>query len=267
MKHALLLVFTLAGVTSAGAENARGQGFDVEPLARLLAEYVDEQGRVNYAALKQSRAGLDRMVEQFEKIGPGTAPKLFPTRESRLAYWINAYNVWILRMVVDAYPTPSITRIGLIPYGAFFIKRVRVDGRKMTLRSLENDILRGQFREPRIHFAINCASISCPPLAREVYRPEKLEEQLDAATRAFVNNEREVVIDTARNRLALSKIFDWYKSDFTETVKRASNDDAALVEYLKRYLTPERRRALERLSNPKIEFLDYDWGLNDQTGR
>jgi hypothetical protein len=134
----------------------------------------------------------------------------------------------------------------------------------MTLRSLENDILRKHFGEPRIHFAINCASISCPPLAREVYRPGALEEQLERATREFINDEREVMIDTPRNRLVLSKIFDWYKSDFAEAIPGAASEDAGLIDYLKRYLTPERRRALERLSNPKIEYLDYDWGLNEQ---
>lgn len=262
---AFSLVLGLALGTGAGSFRApQSRGFDVTPLDRLLARSVDAHGLVNYSALKKDRADLDRMIEQFEKVGPGTTPELFPTRESQLAYWINAYNVWILRIVVDAYPTSSITRIGLIPYGAFFIRRVRVDGRKMTLRSLENDILRKQFREPRIHFAINCASISCPPLAREVYRAEKLEEQLEAATRAFLNNDRGVVVDGARNRLLLSKIFEWYESDFTQAVKGGSSGQAALIEYVKPYLTPERRRAFERLSSPKIEFLDYDWGLNDQ---
>ncbi|MBI1982726.1 MAG: DUF547 domain-containing protein [Acidobacteria bacterium] len=238
--------------------------FDYRPLERVLAKYLDAEGRVDYAALKQNRHDLDEMIERISSVSPDSAPELFPTREAKLAYWINAYNAWILRIVVDNYPTTSITKIGMIPYGAFFVKRVRLGGSKMTLRSLENDIVRGRFHDPRIHFAINCASASCPPLRNRVYLAETLDQQLDAATRAFINDPRHVKLDAAGNRIELSKIFDWYASDFTEALGSKSGGKRTVADYLKGYLNDERRQVLEKLPQAKVSYQEYDWNLNDQ---
>jgi Protein of unknown function, DUF547 len=131
------------------AESTRQRtSFDYAPLQQVLTSYVDAEGRVDYAALKRNRGDLDKMSEQISAVSPDNKPQLFPTREAKLAYWINAYNTWILRIVVDNYPTSSITKIGLIPYGAFFVKRVSLGGEKLTLRSLENDIIRARFHDP-----------------------------------------------------------------------------------------------------------------------
>jgi len=260
-----ILGVLLVGVPAlAGDTKLQRASFDYRPLERVLASFVDAEGRVDYAALKQNRGDLDKMIEQISNRSPDNAPQLFPTREAKLAYWINAYNAWILRIVVDNYPTPSITKIGLVPYGAFFVKRVRLGGEEMTLRSLENDIIRGRFHEPRIHFAINCASASCPPLRSHAYLPETLDAQLDAAARAFINNPRHVSFDAAGNRIELSKIFDWYAADFTEAPISKSGGKRTAVDYLKGYLSNERRQVLEKLSQAKISYQDYDWSLNDQ---
>ena len=198
-------------VSSLEAQDAAGR-FDYAPLDRLLATFVDDAGFVNYAGLKQNHADLDKIVWDMARKSPDNAPAVFPSREAQLAYWIDAYNAEVLRIVVDHYPTSSITRIGLVPFGAFFIERVELGGKKLTLRGLENDIIRSRFHDARIHFAINCASRSCPPLARHAYQPEMLEAQLEDAARAFINDDRQVTLDETEGKVVLSKIFDWYAS-------------------------------------------------------
>ncbi len=241
--------------------------FDYAPLDRLLATYVDDAGFVYYAGLKQNRADLDKVVSEMARTSPDNAPAVFPTREAQLAYWINAYNAEVLRVVVDHYPTSSITRIGLIPFGAFFIERIELGGKKLTLRGLENDIVRCRFHDARIHFAINCASRSCPPLARHAYQPEKLEAQLEDAARAFINDDREVTLDETGGRVVLSKIFDWYAADFREAYTAKFQRPGGVMDYLKVYSTPERRKILEKLSGAKVTYYEYDWGLNDRAMR
>jgi hypothetical protein len=262
--YAILGALLLGVLSLVGDTKVQRPSFDYRPLQRVLANYVDAEGRVDYARLKENRDDLDEMIEQIANVSPDNTPQLFPTREAKLAYWINAYNAWILRIIVDNYPTSSITKIGLIPYGAFFVKRVRLGGDKMTLRSLENDIIRGRFHDPRIHFAINCASASCPPLRSRVYLPETIDEQLDAATSAFINDHRHVTLDAAGKRIELSKIFEWYESDFTDGLNSKSGGKKTVVDYLERYLNGERRQVLEKLSQAKINYQDYDWSLNDQ---
>ncbi len=262
---ALTLIFTLACPTdSSSKENNAPASFDYAPFERVLSSYVDEAGSVNYSGLKQNRADLDRIIQEMARASPSNAPQLFPTRDTQLAYWINAYNAEVLRMVVDHYPTSSITKIGLIPFGAFFVARIELGGKKMTLRSLENDVIRSGFHDPRIHFAINCASRSCPPLVRHLYRPETLDAQLDAAARAFINDNRQVVLDETRHTIVLSKIFDWYASDFQNAYAAKFKKRGTVADYLKVYLTPERLGILEKLSGAKVTYQDYDWGLNDQ---
>ncbi len=267
MKRILLLATGVALLWNQAARKApdpAAESFDYDPLERVLQAYVDSKGLVNYRGLKQDRKDLDGMVRRMTGTSPANAPQLFPTREARLAYWINAYNAWVLRIVLDRYPISSITRIGVIPYGAFFIVRVELGGRKFTLRHLENDIIRAGFHDPRIHFAINCASLSCPPLMRHAYRVEMLDQQLDAAARQFINNDRNVTLDVAGNRIVLSKIFDWYASDFEEGYAERFHKRGTVIDYLKLYLTPERQHILGRLSTAKISYHEYDWGLNEQ---
>ncbi len=263
------LLLILYGCANAWSRDAKAPppGVDYAPLERVLAAHVDAQGFVDYASLKQDRGDLDRMIEEIERASPASAPELFPTREARLAYWINAYNAWILRIVVDHYPVSSITRIGRVPYGAFFVMRVTLGGKKMTLHSLENDVIRAGFHDPRIHFAINCASRSCPPLAHHVYQPETLDRQLDDAARAFINDNRQVTLDEAGRTIVLSKIFDWYASDFKEAAAAKFHRPGTVLDYLRTYLTPERLKTLDKLTGINPAYHDYDWSLNGQAGK
>jgi hypothetical protein len=182
--------------------------FDHTSWDRVLKAYVNEIGEVDYAALKNYGKDLDAYVEVVGRASPVTRPELFPNRAHELAYWINAYNALTVRGVVDGYPVASIRDLGLL--WAFFRKKVYVaGGQTLSLNNIEHDIIRKKYNEPRIHFALVCASISCPRLEREAFTGNDLEPQLDRVARRFVNERRNVTIDTARNEVRLSKIFDW----------------------------------------------------------
>jgi hypothetical protein len=161
-----------------------------------------------------------------------------------LAFYLNAYNAWIIHEVLEKYPTRSVKD----PLFTFFTgPRITVAGEKMSFNHLENNIIRKRFNEPRIHFALNCASQSCPPLRDEPFEGGKLDAQLDAQTKAFANSPRGVA--TNRKGVAVSKIFDWYKEDFAPA--------GGAVAYLNRY------RASAVPASAAVSFQDYDWGLNE----
>ena len=247
------------------APKASGQEpFDYAPYQRVLARYVDSEGMVDYSGLKRSRRDLDRFIGRLEKVSPASHSELFATRESRLAYWINAYNAWVLRIIVDHYPVTNITKIGAAPHSAFTEPLIRLGGEKMSLQHLENEIIRRGFNDPRIHFAINCASFSCPRLPQEIFHPDRLDAQLEAVAREFNDQEPNVRLDRASNRLVLSRIYQWYEGDFLTWGEHNFKRRVELVDYILPYLRPELRRALAERKTLRIVFRDYDWSLNDQ---
>jgi hypothetical protein len=225
----------------------------------VLEAYVDENGLVDYAGLADDRQTLDRFTSSIEATGPKSDPDAFPTRDDQLAYYINAYNAHVFQGVLELGPDAKtvwgFTGTGL---GFFVRMKVTVDGEKMSLKSLEDDIIREGFKDPRIHAALNCASIGCPKLPRVAFLPERLDEQLDAEMTKFVNEERNCRIDRAAGTATLSKIFDWFRKDFEEY--QAEHGGGGLREYINRY-----RPADSQLSaDLKIEFAKYDKGLNRQ---
>ena len=237
------------------------ESFDHNTFNKVLQKYVDENGYVNYNALKSDRAELDSYIEALGHTSPSSSPSLFPDKNSKLAYWINAYNAFTLRGIIDNYPTKSVRDIYAL-YGFFWRIKFTTGGKKMSLRALENEIIR-KFNEPRIHFAIVCASEGCPRLSREAYVPERLEAQLETQAQKFINEERNVKIDTKTNALHMSKIFDWFAEDFLVAFP-GEKDKKKVTQYLKPYLNASRRQALEQLKTDKIEYIEYDWRINDQ---
>ena len=246
------------------AQTPPGEGFDSAAYARVLETYVTPEGRVRYAALKAEPADLKAFVEQLAAVSPENRPDLFPTRAAQMAYWINAYNAFVIHAVVEAYPVESVRDLKF-GFGLLFFKRARfvAGGRRLSLDDIEHGILRRQFAEPRMHFALNCASTSCPPLARQPYRGESLEAQLDQAARAFIGREENVWM--RGDVLFLSKIFDWYAEDFTRR-GGAADGSATVVDYLLGYL-PAETAARIRQEKPRVEFYNYDWSLNDAGSR
>ncbi len=225
----------------------------------MLKTYVNEIGEVDYAALKAHRADLDEYIRLLAESSPENRSPLFPTRAHELAYWINAYNAFVIRGVVDHYPTRSVLDLGMLKR-FFWRNDYNAGGVTMSLYHLENGIIRKKYREPRIHFAIVCASLSCPMLSRDAFTAENLEPNLDREARRFVNQRRNVLIDPAGNQVTLSAIFKWYKEDFESTAQ-------SVLGYIGQYATEGNRKALDALKQPKIQYFDYDWSINDRGSR
>ena len=168
-------------------------------------------------------------------------PKASWTRDQKLSYWINLYNAVTLQLVTKHFPIKSIRDIAENPWK---IKLVTVNGKALTLDQIENEIIRPRFNDARIHFAVNCAAASCPPLLNEAFVASTLGRQLEKQTKSFINNRKynEITKDGAK----VSKIFEWYAVDFGN-----------LVTYINRYSSTQVK------ANGKISYLEYDWGLND----
>ena len=183
--------------------------FPYDDWAAVLTRFVDAEGRVDYAALHADPVTLERFVALLGVVGPNTYADLFRTDAERLAYYLNAYNALVLYDVLDHWPLRSPHDIKL---RFFYTTRFLIDGRKANLYELENHVIREKFDEPRVHFALNCASIACPRLPREPFLPARLEEQLEHATVDFLSAERNVAVEDGA--LVLSELFDWYAEDF-----------------------------------------------------
>ncbi|MFN7943081.1 MAG: DUF547 domain-containing protein [Thermoanaerobaculia bacterium] len=228
----------------------------------VLERFVDDRGRVDYAALARDRTTLDRYLASLERVSPDSSSALFATRADQLAYWINAYNTAVIAGVLDrGVDTPSVWGDGFFGIGFFTVDRAKFGGRRMSLKSLEDDIVRARFRDPRVHAALNCASIGCPRLPRRAFEGATLEADLDAAMREFVAEPRNCRIDLATRTLWLSKIFDWFEDDFLSFQKEhGAAASSTVVDYVNRY------RAKEAHIPPglRVRFLEYDKRLNRQ---
>ena len=241
------------------APEARERFSHVEWTA-VLERFVDDTGRVDYDALARDRGGLDAWLARLSRQGPKSTPSLFPTRDERLAYYVDAYNALVFQGVLSRGPEKeSVWKGGLVSGYSFFVSmKVRLDGESWSLKALEDDLIRKDFADPRIHAALNCASVGCPRLPREAFVPEKLDAQLDAAMREFVEDERNVAADPARRTVTLSKIFDWFEKDFLSFERASGNPDPKIVDYVNRY----------RASKPKLDrsfqvrYFDYDKRIN-----
>jgi len=214
---------------------------------KVAAKRVDG-ARFDYAGLKNDRSGLDRYLDSVAAVKKSEFQQW--SDGDRLAFLINLYNAATVRLVIDHYPVKSIREIGG-SQGPWKLPVVRVFGGKVTLDHLEHEMIRAEFREPRIHFAVNCASVGCPPLLDEAFTGVKLELQLRKQTADFMK-------DRSVNRLEggslrLSALFDWFKEDF---VRPAGSVEKFVAPYF-----PE-RDAKKILAGVKIEYGDYDWSLN-----
>ncbi|MEM7245606.1 MAG: DUF547 domain-containing protein [Acidobacteriota bacterium] len=234
--------------------------FGHEDWGEVLAARVDDQGLVDYAGLAADRAALDRTVATVAARSPATHPRLFPTRDHELAYYLNAYNALAIHGVLDLDPeVESVWKGGLVSGYRFFVKRkVVVGGKKTNLRKLENEVIRKRYRDPRIHVALNCASAGCPRLPRTPFVAETLDERLDALTRDFVTDDRHVRVDVTARRVSLSKIFDWFREDFIDTKRGGAG--GTLLDWVNLHRPPEQRIPTDFA----VDFLPYDKRLNRQ---
>jgi len=240
--------------------------FDHSVWNRLLRDHVhlidQYKTAVDYSALAQERRDLQQYLADLSLLNRQDFDQLGYAHQ--LAFLINAYNAWTVELILSEYPgLDSIRDIGFIPGAAWRRKIVSLFGEKYSLDELEHEMIRKwpQFQEPRIHFAVNCAALSCPALQPEAYTGERLDQQLESSTKRFLS-------DRDRNRLEgdtlyLSRIFDWYGEDFEAGWKGVNS----LAEFLAAHaaelgISVEQQQALA-IGNLRIRYLRYDWGLND----
>ena len=269
----LLLFVVGCGTTTGGRWAGEGNGelFRHEDFDRFLSRHVDTEGRVAYADAAHDRADLDRYLANLSETSPDSHPERFASEADALAYWINAYNAVVIDRVLAHYPLSSVQDVRgpwiarLLPEGAgfFVFETFPLGGRRTRLYSLENGLIRRRFHEPRIHFALNCASASCPRLPAEAFRGDRLETQLARETERFLAEPRNVEIDLVSRVIRLSSIFDWYTKDFA-TASTPRRGDAILRAYLEAELDDESRERLAACGDCAVEFVPYDWSLNDR---
>lgn len=218
----------------------------------LLKKNVNTTGNVNYKGFIQDSVKLNEYLSVLSNNHPNDAKW---SQKEKLAYWINAYNAFTVKLIVDNYPVKSIKDIVNGPSVPFVnspwdLSFITIEGQKYDLNNIEHSILRKDFEEPRIHFAINCASISCPWLSNEAYVPERIDEQLNKAAYLFINDPSKNKITPTH--LELSKIFSWFQGDFSNALGKAG-----VLAFVSQFTE------VEILDEATVSHLDYDWNLNE----
>jgi hypothetical protein len=219
---------------------------DHSMFASLLSRHVNA-GAVDYQGMKNDEATLDRYLEMLAQIDPETLAK-----NEQFAFYTNAYNAWTIKMILRRYPDiQSIKELGSLFQSPWKKPIARIGGQLLTLDQIEHDILRKQFMDPRVHFAVNCASKSCPRLQDEPFTGARLNDQLRQAAIDFINNSEFNRLEG--NTLWVSKIFDWFSEDF--------NDD--IIGYFIQYAQePLKTQLVKDTARIRVKYLDYDWSLN-----
>lgn len=204
----------------------------------LLQKYVSNDGKVNYKGLKNDKAALETYITTLAKQIPNNTW----SKNAALAYWINAYNAFTLKLIVDNYPVKSITNLsGGKPWD---VKNIELAGKKYSLNNIENDIIRPTYKDARIHFAVNCAAVSCPPLSNTAFTEANINDLLNTRTKNFINSSANTI---TASKIRISKIFDWYKADFED-----------VPAFINKYST------IKTITNTGIEFNEYNWNLNEK---
>ena len=213
-------------------------------LDSTLYNYVTPNGKADYRAIIENPYNINQFVSFIGRVSPKNHPEYFQTKEDCLAYWINAYNALIIKLMIDN-PNKNILDIS---WGHLvWFTRFRVGNEKISLYNIEHKILRRL--DPRIHFAISCGSKSCPPLGRRIFLGNTLESQLNESTSRFINDSKNVYIDHQNKIVYLNKIFKWYKKDFGNVKKFIINYLEEPVEY-------------SQIKTYSIKYNHYSWASN-----
>ena len=194
-------------------------------------------GRVDYQTIKKDTSTLDDLLDQI------AVARVSPDPDKSLAFYINTYNLLTIKGIVDHYPIKQPLEVS----GFFESIKYKVAGKKNTLNDLENKIIRPTYKDARIHFALVCGAISCPPIINEAYMPKKLDAQLNRQTKKAMSNP--LVVTVNDDSVCVSKIFEWYAVDFV-------NDNQSLLDFINRY------RDASIPTDKKVKYQQYDWSLN-----
>lgn len=258
-----LALILLVGLASLAFDSLaqEAEPFSHDDWSAVLGQYVDAQGLVDYAGLAKNRQTLDRYLAHLAAASPMSQPHRFPTRQEALAYYLNAYNAYTFAGVLEVGPeAESVWATAVQGYKFFIARKIVLGGEKTNLKKLEDEDIRETFADPRIHAALVCAAVSCPRLPQKAFEGTTVDQQLDAAIREFVNNERHVRHETDEGIVYLSKIFDWYDDDFLAYERAQGREEPTLLDYVNRYRDPA--DALPR--DAKVRFVEYDKSLNKQ---
>lgn len=257
-----LLGLVLALLTMGGS--ALAQQINYSEYDRLTRKYVDGRGLVNYAGLKSELPALKTFIDQISAVSPESHSQLFPDGGEQLRYWMTAYNAWVLYIATSEYPSKSALWNFV---GLFRNRDIRIGGRASSLEEVEHKIIRKRYREPRIHFYINCAAASCPALQQGAIPPGKTFDVLDQAAKRFINDTKHVKYDPAAKKLYLSKIFDWFSNDFLTYLKEKKGiPQPHISQYILMYLDGPARDALQNtpVKEISISYFSYNKSLNEQ---
>jgi hypothetical protein len=266
------LVLTAAGVL---AVEEKKRVFSYDDYAAVLKDHVDDKGMVDYKKLKAAPQRLNALITAMSKVQPNSYDRW--NKEEQIALWLNAYNAFTLKALIDNYPIKSSffrsriypkNSIRQIP-GVWSKIKFKVMGRDLTLSHIEHEILRKKFNEPRIHMAMVCAAMGCPPLLNKPYIAQRLNEQLDERTRRFLANPAKFRIDRNAGVVYLSPIFKWFKGDFVnkyapeKNISNHGKEVSAVLNFIAGHLEKSDRDYL-LAGDFKIKYLKYDWSLNEQ---
>ncbi len=275
----LPIIFPLASCASTNDASQRNQNnqaleksgnianvtttFSYQDYEKVLKTYVNSQGLVDYENLQANRNTLDEFNQALGAISPNVYNSWSETE--KIAFLINAYNSFTLQSIIDQNPLKKSIRN--IP-GVWKIRKFKLAGESQTLDNIEHDILRKKFNEPRIHAALVCAAISCPPLRNEPYLPEKIDSQLEDQVNKFLASPHGLRIERDNNRVYISSIFKWFGEDWLTTYSvenkfSGNKKEKAVLNFISQHLSPSEREYLEK-GQYKISYLDYDWSLNKQ---
>lgn len=231
----LLTIMLFSGITN----SFYAQTFSHKLFNKFLNEHVANDGSVDYQTIQKNREQLDKYLSVIK----ANHPKDSWTKNEQLAYWINAYNAFTIKLIIDNYPLKSIRDLSE-PWDKKFIT---IEKKIYSLNDIEHKIIRKQFDEPRIHFAVNCASVSCPKLQQWAFLPESLESQLQKVTVEYINDEKHNSINT--KKIVVSEIFKWFKADFEKS--------GGVIEFIDKYTEINIDR------NAEILYQPYNWNLNE----
>ncbi|MEZ4905582.1 MAG: DUF547 domain-containing protein [Spirosomataceae bacterium] len=246
-----ILLFAVGIISSCTATTPSSTAAPVDHTAwdKLVKKHVTDKGFVNYTNFKKDYDELKKYLDMLSDNAPN--PKTW-SKEEQLAYWINAYNAFTVQLILDHYPgISSIKDIGSkikIPFvsDAWTVKFIKIGGKKMDLNNIEHGIVRKQFDEPRIHFALVCAAKSCPPLRNEAYTAANLDKQLDDQGRDFLNDKYKN--DISKDKASITKIMSWYGGDFTQKMP--------IMDWINKY------SSVKISKDTPISSMDYNWELN-----
>lgn len=238
MKKLLFVFFIITGIAFAPDNSPH---IDQSLWNELLSNYVNDDGKVDYNGLSKNNAKLNSYTKMLSK----NPPSADWSKAESMAYWINAYNAFTVSLILKNYPLNSIMDIN--DGKAWDLKFIQIGGKNYSLNNIEHDILRVKYPDPRIHFAVNCAAKSCPKLNNEAFTAENLEDNLSQLATEFINNNSKN--ELSANPIKVSKLFDWYKEDFTKK--------GSVIDYINKY------SKTKVAASVNVEFMEYNWALNN----